>query len=314
MSKVNDEKLNTLAKKMYDLTYYHALREELVFYPYILKIATHNTTVRLGNKERLALYRRWKKLILESGLFYIVKMDGMVTAILAPHPPPHQREGCLLDKGDECPPCKTQTYPPQGGVRPLREYAIKRLSEVKTLSHEDGNYISKLFTAYLEYINDKKIVLVKDEKSEAIMFNYATRFNSEKKKLLALHKYDSAWKKAEKLYKTAVFITLTTNPHNFEALSIANRHISEAWNTFMTWVRKRLGFRPRYIRILEFTKTGLAHIHAVLFGISRLADIREISREWEKIGQGKIVYAYKIVNRNGRWIWEKARPHGAKNK
>ena len=312
MRRLTDENMNSLIDRMIKLTESKTEIEQEVYYPYLVKNATRSIDVRIHPADLQKIRRRYMEVMRKDSRFLIMKMDGMITIHRLPPPSHTARETCLLDKGDECPPCKTQTKPPELGGGTLRNSAENKLCEVKTLSESAGNYISKLFKTYLDYINSMHIVLKHKKENKLLVLNWETRFNSKSRQIQKVDKYETAWKKATMQYKNAVFITLTTDPKKFESLSMANLHISEAWNTFMAWVRKKIGFRPKYIRVLEFTKSGLAHIHAVLFGISRLDDVKKISKEWEKIGQGKIVYIYKLINQGGRWIWQKARPRKTK--
>lgn len=73
-------------------------------------------------------------------------------------------------------------------------------------------------------------------------------------------------------------------------------------------------FRPKYIAVNEFMENGLLHLHIVMFGISWLAKKAQISEDWERCGQGKIVDAVAIRKneRTGIWEWSGHRPQDAK--
>jgi hypothetical protein len=83
----------------------------------------------------------------------------------------------------------------------------------------------------------------------------------------------------------------------------------------MSWVAKKVGFRPNYLKVVEFHESGLIHFHVVLFGIKRLADkFSELTPELEKIGFGKINFLYSIrKNESAEWVWLKA-PKDAKRR
>jgi len=56
----------------------------------------------------------------------------------------------------------------------------------------------------------------------------------------------------------------------------------------MSWLSKRLDFRPKYVRVIEFTRSGLIHYHVVLFGVWRLGDKKsELTPSLRRIGFGK---------------------------
>lgn len=72
-------------------------------------------------------------------------------------------------------------------------------------------------------------------------------------------------------------------------------------------------FRPRYIAVNEFMENGLIHMHIIVFGTSWIAKREQISADWDRCGQGKIIKAL-AVHRNhktGVWEWDGSRPEDA---
>ena len=290
------------------LTISLCMRDEIAYWAYIWKNATNRARHLRTLNHYTAFYRKWKKWLRDTGWLAFAKFDGLGAALPYRTPPPSALDGSLLDTRGVASLSKTQTNAPTTDENPLQTKAEHILLTSAYNDQKALNTVKKLFDTYLSKIDNKYIVLRHKTKYLVKLIEYETRFNSKDRAIAQAIKYDTAWKKATKRFKTGVFLTLTTDPSNFESVGLANQNISHAFNSFMSWVRKRLKFRPPYIRVLEFTQSGLAHLHIVLFGISRIADISEISAEWERLGQGKIVYAYKLLNRGGRWIWAKARP------
>lgn len=72
-------------------------------------------------------------------------------------------------------------------------------------------------------------------------------------------------------------------------------------------------FRPKYVAVNEFMENGLLHMHIIVFGTSWIAKRDQISEDWDRCGQGKIVKAI-AVHRNhvsGIWEWNGSRPDDA---
>lgn len=83
----------------------------------------------------------------------------------------------------------------------------------------------------------------------------------------------------------------------------------------MSFLRRRIGFRPPYVSVLEFQDSGNPHLHVVLFGISRIMDHYELTEYLKKIGFGEIHFEYQVVNRKGKWVWKnpKKKPSKLRN-
>jgi len=97
---------------------------------------------------------------------------------------------------------------------------------------------------------------------------------------------------------------LTMDPKRYSNLVDAMRRLSVAWNRFMSRLRKVYGFRPPYIRVLEFQNSGNPHLHVVLFGVSRIGDHYELTEYLRKIGFGEVHFEYKIIKvEKDKWVW-----------
>ncbi|WOF16804.1 hypothetical protein F1737_08935 [Methanoplanus sp. FWC-SCC4] len=72
-----------------------------------------------------------------------------------------------------------------------------------------------------------------------------------------------------------------------------------------------LSFRPRYVAVNEFQKNGLIHVHAVFFDIDNL-DEYQLSKDWNRLGQGRIVDVCKIQKSGpDSWKWKNGKPNDA---
>lgn len=194
--------------------------------------------------------------------------------------------------------------------------------------------VKKPYDRYIREINSKAIVLCpyqqrqSPDKSSLKLLEYKTRFNSKSRQLANLDTYDNAWNESKKYYNHAVFLTLTTAPGMHENVWNANRHFAVAWNRYISLITKRnkaaakkagtynpeKSYRPKYICVYEFQKNMMLHCHAILFGIDRIANDIQISRDWEQCGQGKITKQIPLVRTvDNNWEWARDKPADAKD-
>jgi len=191
-----------------------------------------------------------------------------------------------------------------------RDLASLVLNKRKYLTPKDKAYISRLFLEYLEEIDSKFIVLEAKEDFKPLVLptylvkRFETRFNSRRRISLIKRKYRGIWEIC-KSFKVGVFLTLTSDPKRFSCLNDMYKAVSVGFNRFLSLLRRRFGFRPKYICVQEFSEKGFLHLHIVFFGIHRLMDKYEITEFWKKYGIGEINFVYKIVNRGGSFVWAK---------
>ena len=185
------------------------------------------------------------------------------------------------------------------------------------LSPETRFKIRQQFDTYRDDVTDRSVILT--YKSEAmnpdaplLFLPYNTRFTSIERKKANLATYEGIWQRASLGYRSAVFVTLTTDPKLFSCAGEANTHFQKALNRFFSLNQKRLGYRPKYLNVHEFTEKGLLHSHIVIYGIDYLTSYKRLSKDWEKCGQGKIVHIYGLRNNGTSWNWARAQPKGAK--
>jgi len=302
------------------LFYTEELREKLInyalrkaeIYEYInlgalLHFAKRVLGVKLSHKQAQNLKRYIDRTLMKSTYFYKIKVDGLISYVTTPK----GRSAYLhLIRGTSSPKQNSNSLENSGFQR-YRNIAEWILDHNIYLSAHHYDKLEDLFSEYLDLVDEKVILLQhrKDPGKFALM-GYKTRFTDEKRRRKLLARYDHAWTYASHNYKDGVFLTLTTDPSQFSSIYEATMAISWAWNSFMSWLQKKLGRRPPYIKVLEFTKKGLPHLHIIFFDVSYIADHFEITEEWNRLGQGIINYVYGIVNKDGNWHWRKKRPQG----
>lgn len=190
-------------------------------------------------------------------------------------------------------------------IKVLQPELVEKLREPEELYHQ-----------YLTEIDGKQIMLVprgegsRPDPSRVKMIPYRTRFNDPGRRRRHLDRYDYAWAEAETEYQKGIYVTLTTDPAMHANLWAANRHCSPAWNRYLAYLAKKHGFRPKYIKVVEYQENGLIHLHCVFFGINR---IDNISDDWQRSGQGRITKAIPVkLDDAGLWQWSGTRPEDAK--
>lgn len=174
---------------------------------------------------------------------------------------------------------------------------IKLIHGVKQLSQADYAEINKLFDYYNDDTLSKIIAIMDESNGEILGAEYSTRFNDLRKSAANLDKYDFAIDKSLRHYRKACFLTITTDPKKFNNLWEANRNFQTAWNRFVQLLTKRFGRRPKYITANEYTKNGKLHSHALIM-LDYLMPHKELSKVWDRCGQGKIVWVYNVYRTN----------------
>jgi hypothetical protein len=81
-------------------------------------------------------------------------------------------------------------------------------------------------------------------------------------------------------------LTLTLNPTLIPTGVRSDLYLKNCWRKMRVLLQRRFGASIRFIAILEFQKSGLAHLH-VLVGLYIPQDW--LSEAWQSIGGGKIV-------------------------
>jgi hypothetical protein len=83
------------------------------------------------------------------------------------------------------------------------------------------------------------------------------------------------------------FLTLTIDPSQLREGEDATKHLQETFDKFRTYLRRKFGEAPAYIRVVEFTEKGLPHYHILT---DRYIEQQWISQTWDQLGGGRIVW------------------------
>lgn len=95
------------------------------------------------------------------------------------------------------------------------------------------------------------------------------------------------------------FLTLTLNPSRCLAKD-SLPYIRNCWNKFRTYLRRYCEMTISFIAIVEFQKSGYAHLHIL---IDRFIRQDWISEAWQAVGGGKIVFIKQVsIQRIGPYL------------
>ena len=94
-------------------------------------------------------------------------------------------------------------------------------------------------------------------------------------------------------FSPASFITLTSDSKNGMQWNLEN--IEKSWNKLMTLIRQRVGRRVHFMKVVELTKKGHAHIHAILFCVPYLSK-DWLSKTWARLHFAPIVDIKAVRN------------------
>jgi hypothetical protein len=194
------------------------------------------------------------------------------------------------------------------------------------------NYCQTTFGLWEENTQGKELFFDRGPGSDMVRLPCRTRFTDKGRKVKNIRTYDRAWNRANLLFSRGVFLTLTTDPSLHKSLWHANRHLTRAWNRYLTLLvtkkkkAKKAGYstekeehdsldngtgRLKYIAAYEFQENGLIHLHVCFFGIRYLASMDQIAKDWNGCGQGRIAHAYGIRRNGDTWEWNREKPADA---
>ncbi len=83
------------------------------------------------------------------------------------------------------------------------------------------------------------------------------------------------------------FATLTIDPALVCEGEDVTRHLQVTFDKFRTYLRRKFGEAPLYIRVVEFTQKGMPHYHILT---DRYIEQDWISRTWNQLGGERIVW------------------------
>jgi len=94
------------------------------------------------------------------------------------------------------------------------------------------------------------------------------------------------------------FLTLTLDPSLIEGESVA--YLRGVFNKFRLYLRRKYGTPVKYIAVLEFHKSGIAHLHLL---VDRFIPWDWIRQSWSALGGGQVVFIkYVDVHRISRYL------------
>jgi len=167
-----------------------------------------------------------------------------------------------------------------------RAQAFRILVRRRQLTIYDWVLLNRLFNAYLDDTGHRVIILFDEYEGKTLWLGYRHRFTKSGLKKL-IRKFNSVFDKANK-YKYGIWLTLTVDPKKYRNVIEMRYELQKAWNRFMSYIRKKYGTRSPYLRVIEFTKTGLVHYHVLLLGVRRLLPRDYIEA---RLSSGRIIWA-----------------------
>jgi hypothetical protein len=94
-------------------------------------------------------------------------------------------------------------------------------------------------------------------------------------------------------------LTLTLDPAKLRGKE-STAYINGVFADFRIYLKRRLGYAPDYIRILEYQKNGNAHLHVLL---NCYLPQNWVSEAWSAVGGGRIVDIKQVdIHRVSRYL------------
>lgn len=163
----------------------------------------------------------------------------------------------------------------------------------------------------LASIEDRVTVMEKVRGSgpDYLLAPYRTRFNSPSRVAENQERFREAFARAEAEFEEAVVVTLTTDPGRHDSILDATDSLLENKNRLSAWLSydpenspSRPGYRPPNVYALEFTDSGLPHLHVAYFGVRWLAPQGTLAKYWRDRGQGEVVHVRRAVKRDDEFV------------
>ena len=145
--------------------------------------------------------------------------------------------------------------------------------------------------------------LIRGHGAEYLCKPYETRYNDAGRAQDVRERFEGPLSRARDRHDVATVLTLTTDAKRFSSVSEALDNLSAAVNNLRSWLRYRVG-SPDSLKVLEFTDSGLPHVHLVLFGHSRdeLPSESKLSDKWSDYGQGYVVDKQQAISGQRQWF------------
>jgi len=144
-----------------------------------------------------------------------------------------------------------------------------------------------------------------------LLVPWTTRYNDEARAHRIRDRFSETLREASARHGRAVCLTLTTDPKRYDSLTGALSDLTDAKGRLMSWLSydpkggdapARPGYRPDNLTALEFTESGLPHLHVVLFGVRWATSQAALSRYWDESGTGEVVDIRPVRRRGDRWL------------
>jgi hypothetical protein len=211
-----------------------------------------------------------------------------------------------------------------------RATARARLSRLRTLEDPLRGELLRDLAARREGLDGRHIVLERRNKEvvasapeelrdrpDYLILPMASSLSSSSRASERWGTYATAWERAAREYRRGVVLTLTTDPSRFESLLEATESLYADLNRLRSWLAydpesgpSRPGYRPASVASIEFTDSGLPHLHVAFFGVSWLTKQESLSRYCsENLDRCSVVWLDRIWREgspeSGRWRWER---------
>ena len=127
---------------------------------------------------------------------------------------------------------------------------------------------------------------------EYLCLPYRTRHSDIGRATAVRDTFETALESAGHRHSDAVVLDLTTDPKAHSGLSEALESLFDNKARLMSWLATdyQLGSTPENMTVLEFTQSGIPHLHVVLFGVSYVVSQAQLSAKWRDLGQGNVVH------------------------
>lgn len=195
--------------------------------------------------------------------------------------------------------------------------ALKLLLKETLLSDETKEEVIDEFLNYIDDTSEKRLLFkLKEEYSydpsnpdEYLILPYLHRFNNPRYWKRYNYQVKQIFRETAKRYRWAIHLTLTIDPKQFnnaiELFYEARRQINSFLTNIRNQTKREKGTKLSYARFNEFTKNGLLHFHIIIFGRRWIKPAKEMARLMWKLG---FVFAYQLVNRQGKWTYPRKKP------
>jgi len=194
-----------------------------------------------------------------------------------------------------------------------KDRARAMLSKVSTLGSDSlgADMLGELGTELASVADTWNVFeRVRGSGPEYLCLPYRNRFNSPSRASDLRASWRRAWRRARRQYDDAVVVTLTTDPKRHDSIADATDSLIENKNRLSSWLAydpesgpSRPGFRPSNLYVLEFTDSGIPHLHVVYFGVQWLTTQAALSRYWgDSRGQGDVVDVRRLSKRGGEFV------------